>query len=205
MTNWDKLAAVSAESFVSLLLKSLAVLILGTVLGLAATWAVAFRGDMPGGIADGPWRTNLAIGSAGADARTRAAVALHGLFALNRSETIYYTAMTDDAGDRLNGGCTYRVAGRDPGTRWWSVTAYGADDYLIANAANRYSVSKNSVARDAGGSFDAEISAAPRAGNWIPVAKAPFSLTLRLYNPGPRAAADPAHAELPKIEKVSCK
>jgi hypothetical protein len=188
----------------SLLLKSLAVLILGIVLGLAATWAVAFRGDMPGGIADGPWRTNLSIGSAAGDMRTRAAVALHGLFALNRSETLYYTAQTDDAGALLDGGCSYRVAGRDPDARWWSVTAYGADDFLIPNAAKRYSVSKNSVARDADGSFAAEVSAAPRARNWIPVAKAPFSLTLRLYNPGQSAAADPAHARLPKIEKVSC-
>jgi len=27
---------------------------------------------------------------------------------------------------------------------------------------------------------------------------------LRLYNPAPRVAADPVHAVLPKIEKVSC-
>ena len=188
----------------SFFLKSLAVLILGTVLGLAMTWAVVFRGDMPGGIADGAWHTNLSVGSAGGDMRTRAAVALHGLLALNRSETIYYTAMTDDSGARLDGGCAYRIAGRDPDTRWWSITAYGADDYLIANPANRYSISKNSVMRDADGGFDAEVSAASRASNWIPVARAPFSLTLRLYNPAPRVAADPVHAVLPKIEKVSC-
>jgi len=188
----------------SLLLKSLAVLIVGTFLGLAATWVVVSYGDMPGGIADGPWRSNLAIGSAAGDMHTRAAVALHGLFALNRSETIYYTAMTDNAGNRLDGGCAYRVSGRDPDTRWWSITAYGADDYLIANAAKRYSVSKNSVTRDAGGDFVADISTAPRAGNWIYVAHAPFSLTLRLYNPGARVTADPAHAALPKIERVSC-
>ena len=108
------------------------------------------------------------------------------------------------AGARLDGGCAYRIAGRDPDTRWWSITAYGADDYLIANPANRYSISKNSVMRDADGGFDAEVSAASRASNWIPVARAPFSLTLRLYNPAPRVAADPVHAVLPKIEKVSC-
>ena len=52
--------------------------------------------------------------------------------------------------------------------------------------------------------FSGTAFTAPRAANWIPVAKAPFSLTLRLYNPGPRVTADPAHAALPKIEKVSC-
>jgi hypothetical protein len=188
----------------SFFLKSLVTVILGTVLGLAATWAVAFRGDMPGGIDDGPWRTNLSIGSAAGDMRTRAAVALHGLLALNRSETIYYSATTDDSGARLDGACTYGIVGRDPDSRWWSITAYGADDYLIANAAGHYSVSKNSVARDSAGAFVADVSASSRAANWIPVAKAPFSLTLRLYNPGAGVAADPAHAALPKIEKVSC-
>jgi hypothetical protein len=185
-------------------LKSLFVLIVGTALGLFATWATVVRGDMPGGVADGAWRTNLAVGSASGDARTRAAVALHGLLALNRSETLYYSASTDDSGAPLTGACAYRVSGTDPDTRWWSITAYGADDYLIPNPAGRYSVSKNSVARGADGAFVAFVSVAPHPANWIAVDRAPFSLTLRLYNPGARVAADPAHARLPKIEKVSC-
>ena len=187
------------------LLKSLAVLIIGTALGLALTWATVMRGAMPGGIADGPWRTSLSIGSAGGDAATRARVALHGLLALSRAETIYYTAETDDAGRPLSGACSYRIAGRDPDTRWWSITAYGPDDYLIPNPARRYSVSKNSVARDAGGAFSADVSLQPHPANWIAVGSGAFTLTLRLYNPGASVAADPAHAALPKIERVSCK
>ena len=188
----------------SLFLKSLATLILGTVLGLAMTWAVVFRGDMPGGIADGAWHTNLAVGSAGGDMRTRAAVALHGLLALNRSETIYYTAMTDDSGARLDGGCAYRIAGRDPDTRWWSITAYGSDDYLIPNPVDRYSISKNSVIRAADGSFSASVGSAAHVQNWIPTSRAPFSLTLRLYNPGTSVQSEPAQASLPVIVKGSC-
>jgi len=187
----------------SFLLKSLAVI--GVALGLALTWASVVRGILPGGISDGPWRTSLSIGSAGGDMRTRASVALHGLLALNRSETLYYTAQTDDAGNPLSGACAYRIAGHDPGARWWSITAYGPDDYLIANPAHRYSVSKNSVTRDKTGLFDASVSAAPEKTDWIPVAAGAFSLTLRLYNPGASVATDPAHAALPKIERLSCK
>lgn len=185
-------------------LKALAALVIGTMLGLGATWAVIFHGPMPGGVSDGPWKTNLLIGSSGGGIYTRAAVAAHGLLALNRSETIYYSAYADDAGDRLDGNCTYLVAGRDPPTRWWSITAYAADDYLIPNPAHRYSVSKNSATRDASGKFIATVSKKHLGRDWIAVAGAPFSLTLRLYNPDAAVAADPAHVTLPAIKKVSC-
>lgn len=185
-------------------LKIVAAVLTGTVLGLAATWFTVVRGGLPGGVSDGAWHTSLAIGSASGDLYTRARVALHGLLALNRSETIYYDAARDNASERLNANCTYRIEGRDPDTRWWSITAYGIDDYLIANAAKRYSISKNSVTRRVDGSFVATVSRAPAAGNWIPVNGGRFSLTLRLYNPGVNVVADPAHAQLPKIARVSC-
>ncbi len=185
-------------------LKILATLVIGTALGLFVTWLTVFRGAMPGGISDGPWKTNLSIGSASGDISTRASVALHGLLALNRSETIYYTAMTDSGGEALDGRCDYLIAGRDPAARWWSITAYASDDFLIPNPQNRYSISKNSVLHDAGGGFTATVSRKPVGHNAIPVAAAPFSLTLRLYNPDPRVMADPAHAALPSIHKVAC-
>jgi hypothetical protein len=187
------------------LLKAILALVVGTALGVAATWLIVFYGSMPGSVADGPWRTNLLIGSSGGDAMTRAKVAAHGLFALNRRETIYYTASTDGAGARLTSDCDYRLRGHDPDARWWSITAYAADDYLIPNPADRYSISRNAVARGADGSFVADVGMASQSPNWIPVMGGPFSLTLRLYNPGAGVARDPAHAAMPVIEKVSCK
>ena len=83
----------------------------------------------------------------------RAYVAVHGLLALGREETIYYTATNDSEGQTLDGNCSYRVEGRDLPARWWGITAYGADDFLIPNPADRYSVSMNSVARRADGTF----------------------------------------------------
>src|ERR1700744_2981285 len=126
-------------------------LIAGIVLGLLATWFTIIRGNMPGGVSDGPWKTNLLIGSSGGGIYTRADVAVHGLLALNRSETIYYTASADDGNEALDGKCSYLITGRDPPTRWWSITVYGADDFLIPNPAGRYSISKTSVTRDASG------------------------------------------------------
>jgi hypothetical protein len=185
--------------------RALIVLAVGLVLGLGATWFTVIRGNSMGGaVADGPWRTSLGIGSSDGNMYLRASVAVHGLLALNRNETMYYTATTDSNGVALNGHCSYRIRGFDPKTRWWSITAYASDDYLIPNQAHRYSVSKNSVARDPDGSFSAVASRANGGENWIPVADAPFSLSIRLYNPDPSVAADPAHVALPTIVREAC-
>lgn len=185
-------------------LKILGVLVLGTLLGLAATWATVIRGGLGGAVSDGPWKTSLTAGSSEGSLYQRASVAVHGLLALNRSETIYYTANTDSAGAPLNGACRYAIQGRDPPARWWSITAYGADDYLIANPAGRYSVSKNSVERTTDWAYTVRVATRGSGANWIPVGDGPFSLTLRLYNPEAKVAADPAHVALPSITRESC-
>ena len=185
-------------------IKIVVTLVVGTLLGLALTWFFVIRSPFAGGASDGPWRTNLLIGSSGGDMATRASVAVHGLFALNRSETIYYSAASDSDGNKLKGNCTYLLSGRDPPTRWWSITAYGADDYLIPNPGKHYSVSKNSVQRGADGTFEATLSRAAAARNWIALGNGRFSLTLRLYNPAPQVAKDPGHVALPTIRKVAC-
>ena len=185
-------------------LKVVAVLVIGTLLGLAATWATVVRGTMGGNVSDGPWHTSLYAGSREGSAYLRASIALHGLLALNRHETIYYTAATDSDGEALRGNCIYQLEGRDPPARWWSITAYGADDFLIPNAAERYSVSMNSVARRADGSFTATLSKGQGGANWIPVADGPFNVSIRLYNPQDAVAADPVHVALPAIRKASC-
>ena len=176
----------------------------GTALGLAATWATAIHGTKSGGIGDGPWRTSLFAGSSEGSPYLRAYVAVHGLLALSREETVYYTAKDDSDGDTLDGHCSYRVEGRDPAARWWSITAYGADDYLIQNAADRYSVSMNSVARRADGTFGVTLSQKQAEGDWIPVAAERFDLTIRLYNPQAAVVADPAGVMLPTIRKGDC-
>jgi hypothetical protein len=187
-------------------LKSLAVLAIGAVLGLAVTWLAVFRstGGTGDGIDDGPWHTSLLVGSTQSGMLLRAVIAVHGLLALNRSETIYYTATTDGAGAKFDSRCTYKIAGSDPPTRWWSITAYGADDFLIPNPAKLYSASKNSVTRATDGSFVVIVSRSDSGPNGIPVGDGPFSLSLRLYNPDAKVAADPAHVKLPTIAKEKC-
>lgn len=173
-----------------------------------ALWAVQLRFER-GGVAVGPWRTNENIGSSAADPYLRAGVAIGGLLALPRSETVYFTAQTDDAGEPLVSSCVYRVEGHDPDARWWSITAYGSDHYLIPNEAHRYSVDRTRVVRDADGRFAIRVGGEPTADpNWIATGEAEparrFSLTLRMYNPAPAVTANLAAAELPRIVRESC-
>ena len=185
-------------------LKTLAVLVVGTALGLFATWATVIRGAMSGNVSSGPWHTSLYIGSSEGGPYLRANIAVHGLLALGREETMYYTAVNDSDGHALQGNCRYQIEGRDPPTRWWSITAYGADDFLIPNAADRYSVSMNSVARRADGTFAVTLSQDQAEGNRIPVNAGRFNLTIRLYNPQASVVADPALVELPTIKRAAC-
>jgi hypothetical protein len=185
-------------------LKIFSVLAVGIMLGLAATWATVIHGTKSEGISDGPWRTSLLAGSSEAGPYLRAYIAVHGLLALSREETVYYSAARDSEGHTLDGNCSYQLEWRDPPTRWWSITAYGPDDFLIPNPADRYSVSMNSVARRADGTFAVTLSKKQVGVDWIPLAAGRFDLTIRLYNPQAAVVADPGRVTLPTIRKAVC-
>lgn len=186
----------------ALLLCALLVGVVTAVLGVRKQFAA-------GGVVSGVWATNANIGSSGAGPYLRAGVALGGLLALNASETVYYTATTDDDGRALSTACQYRIAGSEPSARWWSITAYAADSFLIRGSDGRYSVDKTTVEKGADGSFVVRAGGEPRAGNWIstgaPDRALPFSLTLRLYNPDPSVVADLAGTPLPRIVREGCR
>jgi len=174
---------------------------------VSAVWAVRNQ-FASGGVRNGPWATNENIGSSGAGGYLRAGVALGGLLALNKSETVYFTAVQDEGGAPLRASCTYRVEGRDPAARWWSITAYGEDHFLIPGSGGRFSVDKTAVERGETGDFVIVVGGEPRERNWIASGAAgstePFSLTLRMYNPDPAVVADLAGATLPRIVLERC-
>lgn len=184
------------------LVAAVIVLVLGGAIGYgSAVWARDFVFET-GALKNGPWYTNLTIGSEEAGIYTRAAIAKHGLLALAKSETLYYSAYTDDDGQPLLTSCDYRIEGRDLDARWWSITAYGEDDFLIPNDQNRYAYGGNEVTYDADGRYTIYLSATPKEGCWLPTGNQDkFSLTLRVYNPGPDFCNNPGTVELPHIIK----
>lgn len=178
----------------------------GIAAGLGGAWAITGGGLSGGTIANGPWTTSLGFGTKATDPVTRAAVARAGLLALPARETVYWSAQTDAAGAKLDGDCRYSLSGAPLDARWWSVTIYDEAGYLVANAANIWSVNGANVALDDKGSWRVTIAPTkPVAGAWLPGAKGqPFHLTLRMYNPGKAFRANPAKAVLPQIVKEGC-
>ncbi len=182
---------------------------LAIALGLATAYQAVRSGLSGGEVSNGPWRTSFVTGSSDADLHTRARVAVGGLLALAPSETVYWNADTDADGQALDARCDYRVDGDELAARWWSITAYGADHFLIPNDAGRFSFSQTTLARAPGGPWAIVVSSEPNAGNWLPSGRAgasgPFALTLRLYNPQPAVYEEPRAVALPRIVREACR
>lgn len=181
-------------------------LYLGAVaLGMGSAWWMLRKAAWTGSMVQvGAWTGSLLTGSPNADMYTRARVALEGLLALGRSETMYYLAKTDDAGRALRSRCSYRIEGPPPGARWWSLTAY-AEDFFLFDAPNKqYSVNGSNALRNAAGHF--VVGTGPRALPglaWLPTpGDRGLVLTLRLYNPTPELQASPAKLQAPSIRQV---
>ncbi|MBM3172316.1 MAG: DUF1214 domain-containing protein [Chloroflexi bacterium] len=156
-------------------------------------------------VKNGPWMTNLDIGSQHAGTYLRAAIARHGLLALTKSEAVYFSTYSDSDGQPLRGSCDYAIECKDLDTEWWSITVYGKDDFLIPNPQDIYSYNGNNLVRDADGVFRIHLSATPKEVNWLPSGnQQSLSLTLRLYFPGHALLNDPGAAELPRIIKEKC-
>lgn len=183
---------------------------LGLVVGLAVGGGLAWRatgsGFDNGSITNGIWSTSLTYGTNSADPLMRAAVARRGLLALPKSETVYWAATTDSAGQPLDGACTYALRGKALDSRWWSVTAYDRQGYLVANDARIWSFSGASITPEEKAGWTVTIGPVkPASGHWLPSTRgARFTLTLRIYNPGAAFMKDPAAAALPVLKKEGC-
>ena len=170
----------------------------------AAIWSVR-AGAWGSSARIGPWTTAADIGTTRASAYTRAVVALHGLLALPPREARYYGATEDDAGDPLDGRCTYRITGGEPGGGWFSLTLYNPAGFLVPNDAGIYSVGGAGMSADERRAWT--IVAAPdrQPGRWLPTGGLDrFNLTLRNYLPADGGVGNLPSEKLPRIEKLGC-
>jgi hypothetical protein len=174
-------------------------------IGLGSAWWVLKKSPwMNQTVQVGAWKANLRAGSSDADMYTRANVALNGLLALGRDETMYFVATQDDAGRPLRSTCTYRVEGVPPKARWWSVTAY-ADDMFLFDAGNQqYSLNGTTAQLDGNGRFAFSTGNRAQPGTyWLPTpGDRGMIFTLRLYNPDPELQASPTSLSPPTIQAM---
>jgi hypothetical protein len=120
-----------------------ATIAVGLIVGLLSGWW-AITGGMGGQNYRG-WYGSSVTGSTDAGPWLRARVAISGLLALNKSQAIYFTRKTDDAGEPLREECRYRVSGGALPGQWWSVTVYAADNFLPVNTDDALSFDATEV------------------------------------------------------------
>lgn len=187
------------------ILKWVAALAVGVGIGVGSLYYATFKANPTPVIANGAWRMNPLAGSEANSPYSRLEIAFTAILALARSETIYFEARTDDAGEPLTAACDYILSGPPPEARWWSVTAYGSDDMLIPTQNERYSASAASMQRDGAGDVEIALSSDGSGPNGIATGAGNFVLLLRLYEPAKTVADAPDAVPLFKITKGSCR
>ena len=142
---------------------------------------------------------------------TRAAVAAAGTFASKKPEQAYYQTEIDIEDQLLNGNCLYRLSGEDIESRWWSITAYANDGFLIENTEKLYSYNSETINYNANGGFeiyflgDNDFISDVSNENWLRVNQDEnFNVSLRIYYPGEEFFSNLRRVNLPIIEKVKC-
>lgn len=185
----------------------LSVLVVALLLGAGSAWWMVMHPPTSHRLTIGPWRTSTDVGGENAGMYLRANIAVTGLFALNTSEAVYFFAATDDIGQPLRAACSYAVAGKPVAARWWSITAYGDDNFLIPNPASRFSFNMGNLETGADGTFELIAAPTEQPGHWLPTGGGAggFNLTFRIYNAAPELLANLATIALPSIRAIgSC-
>ena len=130
------------------------------------------------------------IGNFGTEYAYRALVAIAGLGANPVEVALYPKLEVDEQGNALTGEKTYALhletVPQVLEGGFWSITAYGDDDFLIDNPIDRYCVNDRSgLKANADGSIDVILSqtAPVDSTNWLPVGPDGFHLYMRIYTP----------------------
>ena len=176
-------------------------ILLGLILGVGSAF-LAVRQPFDG-IRNGSWTASFETGSQSADAWTRARVAVQALLAMTKDQAIYFTAHHDSEGRAFDANCSYTIRGGRFATRWWSVTIYDDEYFLISNPDDRYSITAAGLEVDDAGRWSAGISNDPDADLVAPPA-GDFNLILRLYHPDPSTLKNPAAVAAPVITREAC-
>lgn len=153
---------------------------------------------------------NPLVGDYGDDYNFRAVIAWYGTYALPISEAAYARATVDSSGDSLSGTNAYKLhfsAENIPEADYfWSLTMYDAEQFLVSNNIERYSLGDRSdlLSLNDDGSLtiylQKESPGVDFESNWLPAPDDDFSINMRMY--GPREDVISGNYVLPVIELI---
>lgn len=139
-----------------------------------------------------------------ADLLTIAQVAVYGPYALTKKEVIYLSTSTDSEGNPLDPKSDYVISGKKLDAKYWSITAYDENGFLIKNPINKYSYNLEDVKYEVDStSYKINLSGTEKKENWLPVTNVQkTSLIIRLYLPSEKLRENLTVETLPAIQKV---
>lgn len=139
-----------------------------------------------------------------ADLLTIAQVAVYGPYALTKKEVIYLSTSTDSEGNALDPKSDYIINGKKLDAKYWSITAYDENGFLIKNPINKYSYNLEDVKYEADStSYKINLSGTEKKENWLPINNVQkTSLIIRLYLPSEKLRENLTVETLPTIQKV---
>lgn len=156
------------------------------------------------------WSASLSLGRYGTNYGFRALIARIMLGVNLPEDAVYPIAYHDSQGRLLTGEHRYRLhfeAGKlPPAQAFWSITAYNANNFLVDNPIDRYSISdKDDLVYGDDGSLTIYLQAhppenAPKS-NWLPIPEeGPFNIIARIY--WPKEAVLEGRWHMPGIKRV---
>ncbi|WP_337966629.1 DUF1214 domain-containing protein [uncultured Flavobacterium sp.] len=139
-----------------------------------------------------------------ADLLTIAQVAVYGPYALTKKEVIYVSTSTDSEGNELDPKADYIISGKNLEAKYWSITAYDENGFLIKNPISKYSYNLENVKYDTDNiSYKINLSGTEKKENWLPTNDAKkITLIIRLYLPSEELRNNLTVQTLPTIQKV---
>lgn len=139
-----------------------------------------------------------------ADLLTIAQVAVYGPYALTKKEVIYLSTNTDSDGNTIDPKADYVISGKKLEAKYWSITAYDENGFLIKNPIDTYSYNLETVKYEADStSYKINLSGSEKKENWLPVNNvSKASLIIRLYLPSDQLRDNLTVEALPTIQKI---
>ncbi|HEX2257462.1 MAG TPA: DUF1214 domain-containing protein [Afifellaceae bacterium] len=153
----------------------------------------------------GLWEAMPSAGTEEADPYSRAWLARTGELPLGSGEGLVLTAVHDRDGAPLRGGCAYRLVGRTPPARLWTVAVEGADGEPVEDRPGSQALGSDAILRSPDGAFTLHLAPEPRPGNWLSSRNTgPIRLVIRLYDTTARTVTGVTTFAMPDILAEDC-
>jgi len=174
-------------------------------LGIWTVWLAVQPVAPVGELGIGVWRAAPRSGTEADDPYSRARLARVGELPLGPGEGLTLTAVTDETGQPLSGACAYRVTGRTPAARLWTMAVQGSQGETLAATNAPRSIGSDRIVRAPDGTFTVTVAPTIAPGNWITSeGGARIRIVARLYDTTARTATAVAGLSMPRVERERC-